>query len=107
MTIEQELQQAKDELSFYKDNGPRGLYYELNRLVNETIALSRCKSLATLVSLDPKEDKTFERMQVLIKAAKEHVDTILELKGKLNLSGDEEKDKAAVPFIEQVAEKRY
>jgi len=107
---EQQYQEKIDELqaeiSLYKNNGGVGLYYELNRLVNETIDLSNSKKLKELLALDPKEDKSFERMQALIKNAKEHVLDMVELKTKLGLTGNREKDELTVPFIETVAETR-
>ena len=42
----------------------------------------------------------------LIKNAKEHVLDLEEIKVKLNLTGNEAKDKEKVPFIESVATKR-
>ncbi len=42
----------------------------------------------------------------LIKAAKDHVLDMEDIKTKLKLSGNEDKDKDKVPFIETVAEKR-
>lgn len=106
MTDQERIQQLEEENALYKTNGAVGLYYELNRLVNETILMSREKSLKTLLTLDPKEDKSFERMQALIKNAKEHVIDMQEIKDKLGLSGDKAKDEKAIPFIEQVATKR-
>ena len=100
------MEELERENALYKQNGPVGLYYELNRIVNETIELSREKSLKSLLTLDPKEDKSFERMQALIKNAKEHVLDMQEIKVKLGLSGEREKDEKAVPFIELVATKR-
>lgn len=100
------IEELERENALYKQNGPVGLYYELNRIVNETVELSREKTLKSMLTLDPKEDKSFERMQALIKNAKEHVIDMQEIKEKLGLSGDKTKDEKAVPFIEQVANRR-
>lgn len=104
--LEEKLKEANEELAEYKVNGPVGLYYELNRLINETLTLSRSKTLKSLIDSDEKGDKRFERMQVLIKNAKEHVLDMEEIKSKLGLVGDEEKDKARKPFIERISESR-
>lgn len=100
------IKELEEEVASYKVNGAVGLYYELNRLVNDTIKYTRSKSVSSLLSEGEKGDKTFERTMALIKNAKEHVLDMEEIKNKLNLTGNEEKDKEKVPFIETVATKR-
>lgn len=100
------IQELQEELAMYKLNGQVGLYYELNRLINETLELSRSKSLRSLIDSDDKGDKRFERMQVLIKNAKEHALDMEEIKSKLGLVGNEEKDKQRKPFIDTIADQR-
>ena len=102
----EKIEQLERENALFKLNGPVGLYYELNRIVNETVELSREKTLKSMLTLDPKEDKSFERMQALIKNAKEHVLDMQEIKEKCGLTGDKTKDEKSVPFIEQVANRR-
>ena len=106
--LEKEVKTLQEENDSYKSNGARGLYYELNRLVNETIKFTRSKTISSLLSSDEgsKGDKTFERTMALIKNAKEHVLDMEDIKNKLGLSGNEAKDKEKVPFIETVAQKR-
>ena len=82
------------------------MYYELNRLVNETINYTRSTTISSLLTEGEKGDKKFERTMALIKNAKEHVLDLEEIKVKLNLTGNESKDKEKVPFIETVATKR-
>lgn len=106
MTDAQKIKALEEELASYKSNGAVGLYYELNRIVNATIAYSRKTSIEGLLSSDEKGDKKFERTMVLIKNAKEHVLDLEEIKNKLKLTGNEEKDKERVPFIEKLAETR-
>ena len=105
-TLEEKVKRLEDEMASYRVNGAVGLYYELNRLINETIKYSRSKSISSLLSEGEKGDKTFERTMALIKNAKEHVLDMEDIKSKLGLSGDEKKDKEKVPFIETVATKR-
>jgi hypothetical protein len=104
--IKQENEKLKIEIASYKVNGAVGLYYELNRLVNETINYTRTTSISGLLTDGEKGDKKFERTMALIKNAKEHVLDLEDIKNKLGLSGDEKKDKEKVPFIETVATKR-
>jgi len=103
---EEKIKRLEDEIASYRINGAVGLYYELNRLINETIKYSRGKSISSLLSEGEKGDKTFERTMALIKNAKEHVLDMEDIKNKLGLSGNEIKDKEKVPFIETVATKR-
>ncbi len=107
---QEENEKLKKEVAIYKVNGSVGLYYELNRLINETINYTRGVSIRSLISGDSgtsdAKDKTFERTMVLIKNAKEHALDMEELKQKLGLTGNEKKDKEVVPFIETVAETR-
>jgi len=103
---EKEIKQLKEENASYKVNGAVGLYYELNRLVNETIKYTRGTSISSLLTEGEKGDKKFERTMALIKNAKEHVIDLEDIKTKLRLTGNEDKDKEKVPFIETVASRR-
>jgi len=106
MIDQEKIKKLEEEIASYRVNGAVGLYYELNRLVNDTIKYTRSKSVSSLLSEGEKGDKTFERTMALIKNAKEHVLDMEEIKNKLGLTGDEAKDKEKVPFIETVATKR-
>lgn len=103
---DKKIKELEDDLAMYKSPGAVGLYYELNRLINETVRYTRSKSISSLLSDGDKGDKTFERTMALIKNAKEHVLDMEDIKNKLKLSGDEAKDNSDVPFIELVARER-
>lgn len=105
-SLQKRLKDAEDELILYRKNGAVGLYYELNRFVNGTVALMRKQSLEGLITGDDKDPKKFERMMALIKNAKEHIIDMEEIKTKLRLTGNEEKDSKNIPFIETIAETR-
>lgn len=105
-SLKDKNEKLKEEIASYKVNGAVGLYYELNRLVNETIKYTRGTSISSLLTEGEKGDKKFERTMALIKNAKEHVIDLEEIKTKLGLTGNEAKDKEKVPFIETVATKR-
>lgn len=107
MTPEEKIKLLEEELAQYKINGAVGLYYELNRVVNETLELSRSKSLKSLIETDEKGDKRFERMQVLLKNAKEHIIDMEDIKNKLGLTGKEEADKKKKPFVDTIADSRH
>jgi len=106
MSDAERIKKLEDELALYKINGAVGLYYELNRLVNQAVQYSRGRTIQSLISGDEKGDKTFERFLALIKSAKEHILDMEEIKIKLNLTGDEEKDKEKRPFVSRIAEPR-
>lgn len=103
---QEEIKELKEQVAAYRINGAVGLYYELNRLVNETIKYTRGTSIASLLTDGEKGDKKFERTMALIKNAKEHVLDLEEIKVKLKLSGNEDKDKEDIPFVETFAETR-
>jgi hypothetical protein len=105
-TDAEKIKKLEEEIASYRINGAVGLYYELNRLVNETIKYTRNTSISSLLTEGEKGDKKFERTMALIKNAKEHVLDLEDIKNKLGLTGNEAKDKEQVPFIETVATKR-
>lgn len=104
--IKKENKKLKEELDLYKPNGSVAFYYELNRFVNSTVAIMREQGLKSLLIGTDDDPKRFERMMALIKNAKEHVIDMADIKAKLKLSGDENKDKEDIPFVETVAETR-
>lgn len=106
MTEAEKIKELQTELAQYKLNGAIGLYYELNRFVNDTVSIMREKGVKSLFAKDDDDPKKFERMMALIKNAKEHIVDMEEIKIKLGLTGDEEKDRQRKPFIDRIADKR-
>lgn len=103
---EEKIERLEKENASYKTHGAIGYYYELNRWVNSTVNIMRNSSASSLLVPSKDEDsKKFEKMMALIKNTKEWIDNMEELKIKLNLTGDEEKDKRR-PFITTVAQIR-
>lgn len=106
-TDAERIKELETELASYKLNGAQGLYYELNRFVNDTVALIRTTGVKGMMAAAKEDDpKKFERYMALIKNAKEHIVDMEEIKVKLGLTGDEEKDKIRKPFIDRIADKR-
>lgn len=104
--MQDNLDELKSKLSLYEQNGPVGLYYELNRFVNDVVRVMRLTSVKSLLIPGEGEDpKKFERMMALIKNAKEHVQDMNDMKSALGLSGNEDEDKKK-PFVDTIAEKR-
>ncbi len=106
MNEQDRIKELEQELALYKLNGSIGLYYELNRFVNETVSIMREKGVKSLFAKDDDDPKKFERMMALIKNAKEHIVDMEDIKIKLGLTGDEEKDRVRKPFIDRIAESR-
>lgn len=106
MGEQERIKQLEAEIASYKLNGAIGLYYELNRFVNDTVSLMREMGVKTLFAKDEGDPKKFERMMLLIKNAKEHIVDMEEIKTKLGLTGDAEKDRIRKPFIDRIADKR-
>ena len=107
MTDAEKIKELEHELAMYKLNGAIGLYYQLNKFVNDTVEYMRLTGLKTLLSGGKDDDpKRFERVMALIKNAKEHIVDMEDIKIKLGLTGDEEKDKLRKPFIDRIADKR-
>ncbi len=101
------IKELEEELASYKLNGAQGLYYELNRFVNNTVSFMRETGVKSLLTVGKDEDpKKFERVMALIKNAKEHIVDMEEIKSKLGLSGNEEEDRKKKPFIDRLADKR-
>lgn len=105
-TDAERIQELQNELALYKLNGAIGLYYELNRFVNDTAFYMRETGVKSLLRVDTEDPKKFERVMALIKNAKEHIVDMEDIKAKLGLTGDEEKDRQRKPFIDRLADKR-
>ena len=107
-TIQEEIEELKAENAFYKQNGAVGLFYELNRVVNDTVKVSKATTINSLLTgtEEEKGEKRFEKMQVLLKNAKEHVIWMDEMKGRFGITGDETKDKGKVSFLDKIAQER-
>lgn len=106
-TDAERVKELEAELAEYKLNGAIGLYYELNRFVNSTVSYMRETGVKALLAAAKDDDpKKFERVMTLIKNAKEHIIDMEEIKNKLGLSGEEDKDRQKKPFIDRIADKR-
>ena len=104
--LKEENLKLKDDINNYRSPGAVGLYYELNRLVNDTVAFTRSNTIKALLASEDEKSKKFERIMVLIKNAKEHVLDMEDIKIKLGLTGNKDKDNKEIPFIETFATKR-
>lgn len=90
----------------YETNGAVGLYYELNNFVNATVKYMRKNNVESLLKGDEQDPKKFERVMILIKNAKEHINDMKEMRVSLKLTGNEEEDKKNKAFVDEIAETR-
>lgn len=104
--LQKKINALDQKLATYEKPGAVGLYYELNRFINNTVAYMRNNTIQSIITGDKDDPKKFERTMALIKGAKEHVLDMEEIKQKLKLTGDEDKDKERLPFIETIAKER-
>lgn len=104
--LQKKIAALENKLLNYEQNGVVGLYYELNRFLNNTVAFMRVNSVQTLITDSKDDPKKFERTMALIKSAKEHVLDLEEIKVKFKLTGNENDDKERLPFIETIAKER-
>lgn len=100
------IEELKDKLKKYEENGVAKLYYALTRKAWEMADILNKTSLAG-VSLDDPKDKTFDRLKVLWNDSAS-LSTAIETLGKSAglITGNEEEDVSKTPFVNQIAENR-
>lgn len=99
------LEELKQKLSLYEQNGAAKLFYALNRKANEMADLLNKTNLSHL-QLEDKNDKTFERLKILWNDSASISTAIRDLGISAGVTGDEDKDVAKKPFVETIAESR-
>ena len=99
------LEELKQKLLLYEQNGAAKLLYALNRKANEMADLLNKTNLSHL-QLEDKNDKTFERLKILWNDSASISTAIRDLGISAGVTGDEQKDIAKKPFVETIAESR-
>lgn len=99
------IEELKQKLSLYEQNGAAKLFYALNRKANEMADLLNKTNISNLLLDDPK-DKTFERLKVIWNDSASISAAIKELGISAGVTGDEQKDVVKKPFVETIAESR-
>jgi hypothetical protein len=89
----------------YEQNGAAKLYYSLLRKMNEMADLMNNVKLSN-VSLDDKNDKTFERLKTLWTDSKTVSEAAKIIGDSAGITGDEAKDTIKKPFVETIAQDR-
>lgn len=100
------IEELKEKLKTYEQNGPAKLYYSLNRKMNEMGELLNKTSLSNL-NLEDKESKAFDRLFKLL----EKSETIAKAAEAVKvfagiITGNEQEDISKKPFVDTIAESR-
>jgi hypothetical protein len=99
------IEELKQKLALYEQNGSAKLFYALNRKANEMADLLNKTNLSHLLLEDPK-DKTFERLKAIWNDSSALSTAIKDLGVSAGVTGDESKDVVRKPFVETIAESR-
>ena len=99
------IEELKDKLKKYEEDGVAKLYYSLNRKAWEMADLMNANNLRALDIDDPKA-KTFDRLKVIWNDASSIATAVKALGEIAGVTGNEKKDVERKPFIEEVAETR-
>jgi hypothetical protein len=99
------IEELKDKLKKYEEDGVAKLYYSLNRKAWEMADLMNANNLRTLDIDDPKA-KAFDRLKVIWNDAASIATAVKALGEIAGVTGNEKKDVERKPFIEEVAETR-
>ena len=91
----------EEELEMYRQDGIVGLYYSLNKKLNQ---LSKAIDSAN-IEFNTKDDKSFERLMKAMVESKLIAENMKWLRTEFALTGDEERDKnsARRPLIEELS----
>lgn len=100
------IEELKERLKKYEENGTAKLYYSLNRKMNEMADLMNATNLKTL-TLDDGKDKSFERLKGIWESAAKVAEAVKVLGQSAGvISGDEIADVGKKPFLDRIADKR-
>lgn len=93
-------------LQLYENDAVYRGYYVLNKVINEQIDILKSLNLESEIKKDPKEDKKYDRVKGIWEGLKGMLTDLNTLKSELKITGDEDKDKKKVPFLDTLATKR-
>lgn len=105
--LQKQVEALEKRLQLYENDSVYRGYYVLNQVVNQQIDILKTLDLASEIMQNPKEDKKYDRVKAIWEGLKEMISDLNALKIELKLTGDEDKDKKKVSFVETLAEKRY
>lgn len=99
------IDELKNRIKSYEENGAAKLYYALNRKMNEMGDLLNKTNLSN-INLEDKDSKSFDRLFKLLEKSQVIGNAAQSVKDFAGITGDEEKDIARKPFLDTLAVKR-
>ena len=99
------IEELRERLDLYEQNGAAKLYYSLNRKMNEMANVMNKTNLTNLALDDPK-DKTFDRLKVIWNDASSIATAVKALGELAGVTNDEAKDISRKPFVDTIADPR-
>jgi len=99
------IEELKEKIRRYEENGAAKLYYALNRKMNEMADMLNKTNLATL-DVDDAKSKTFDRLKVIWNDAASIATGVKSLGDLAGVTNDESKDVARKPFVDTIPEVR-
>ncbi|PWT75774.1 MAG: hypothetical protein C5B59_07940 [Bacteroidetes bacterium] len=100
----QKISVLEQRLAEYEKDGSVGFYYETNRMLNKIVKAMRNRNMDDMLSGETKE---FERTIAMMKQAKEAIDSLRDLRERLDISNDEQADlQRKSKFMKNLAEDR-
>lgn len=85
------IDELKDKIAYYEQNGAAKLFYALNRKMAEMADRLNLTNIKTITLDDPK-DKTFDRIKIIWQDAASIASAVKALGDTANITSDETKD---------------
>jgi len=99
------IEELKEKIKMYEQNGSAKLYYSLNRKMNEMADMLNSNSLSA-INLDDPKDKSFDRIFKLLEKSETVANSAKTLGAVAGITGNEEADVNKKPFVDTIAESR-
>lgn len=103
--MQETIEELKEKLAAYEQNGPAKLYYSLNRKMNEMGDLLNKTNLSS-VDLESKDSKEFDRLFKLLEKSQVISNAAQAVKEFAGITGNEKQDIERRPFNDRIAEER-
>lgn len=99
------VEELKEKIKLYEQNGAAKLYYSLNRKMNEMAEMLNSNSLDK-INLDDPKDKSFDRVFKLLEKSQLIASSAETLRSFAGITGNEETDINKKPFVDTIAQSR-
>ena len=103
-SLQEKIEKLEKKLALYEKDSPARAYYVGQRMLNQQLDIIDEFKLKDEIIKNPKEDKLYDRVMSLFGDLTANATKINNLKGELDLSGDEKKDISRKPsFLDKMA----